>query len=176
MYKYRITNTAARPIFLTEAGRLLQPGDAAPINRLDKGTSELVSAGELRVDEGSFPPYVAPKKPKAKERVSSFDDDEDDAPVKKAAPSTEKAALVIVDKKRSSKVVPLIAAGGEEPADEDVEVMSASTDEDDDLGIPSVTKADIAKGKLADIETPAPVVTAATSGFHDNLRVGKSKN
>lgn len=174
MYKYRVTNTSAdrgpahaRPIFLTEAGRLLQPGDAAPINRLDKGTSELVDCRDLKVEEGAFPPYVPPKKAKV------VDKDDDDAPRPKAAPSTERATLVTVDKRKSSKVVPLRAAGADDEDASEAEVLAASSDDEDDLDIPSVTKADVAKGKLEDLVDPRPTPIAAVAGFHDNLRVGK---
>lgn len=176
MYKYRITNTSAdrgaahaRPIFLTEAGRLLQPGDVAPINRLDKGTSELVDCHDLKIEEGSFPPYTPPKKAK----VVVKDDDDDDAPRPKAKQSTEKASLVTVDKRKSSKIVPLRAVGDDDEAADEAEVLSSSTDDDDDLGIPAVTKADVAKGKLEDLVDPTPAPSAAVAGFRDNLRVGK---
>jgi hypothetical protein len=159
MFKYRVTNTSgardagahARPIFLTEAGRLLQPGDAAPINRLDKGTQQLIDAGELKVEEGAFPPYVPPKKKKAVES-----DDEDDRP-KKAAAADEKVGFRDVQtgkNRKNDKVVPLRAAGADAEKKDEPEILAASTD-DDDLGVPSVTKADVvSKTGLPDLVEP----------------------
>lgn len=184
MFKYRVTNTSgardagahARPIFLTEAGRLLQPGDAAPVNRLDKGTQRLVDAGELTVEEGAFPPYVPPKKKKPIE----VDDDDDDRPKKQASPANEKVGFRDVQtgkNRKNDKVVPLRAAGAEEEEAEEQEVMAASTDDEEDLGIPSVTKADVvSKTGLPDLVDPAPKPSAAAAGFNDNFHVGKSKN
>lgn len=189
MFKLRITNTSAerddgqfaRPIFLTEAGRLLQPGEAAPANRLNKGTDELVDCGDLKVEEGNFPAFVEAKKKKPVVE----DDDEDDRPkVTKStvADKSEKATLVTVDRKRSSKIIPMVAAGGDQKEDQegDKDVMKAGGD-DDDLDIPAVTKADLGTGTgLKDPEPssskppPAPKVTGA--GFHDNHNVGKPRN
>jgi len=184
MFKYRVTNTSgardagahARPIFLTEAGRLLQPGDAAPVNRLDKGTQQLVDAGELKVEEGAFPPYVPPKKKKPVE----VDDDDDDRP-KKAAAANEKVGFRDVQtgkNRKNDKVLPLRAAGAEDEDKEEPEILAASTDDDEDLGISAVTKADVvSKTGLPDLVDPTPKpVSAAVAGFHDNLHVGKSKN
>jgi hypothetical protein len=179
MFKYRLTNTSrergaahARPIFLTEAGRLLQPGDAAPINRLDKGTQELIDIGDLKMETGDYPPYVAPKKPKPK-RV---DDDDFDRP-KKAAPSDEKVGFRDVQtgkNRKNDKVVPLPTAGAEPEKAEEGDAMSASTDDDDDLGIPAVTKNDVvSKTGLKDLDDPSSSSSAAVGGFHDNLHVGK---
>lgn len=182
MFKYRVTNTSgmrdagahARPIFLTEAGRLLQPGDAAPVNRLDKGTQQLVEAGELKVEEGAFPPYVPPKK-------KPVEDDDDDQPKKMAAPTHEKAGFRDVQtgkNRKNDKVVPLRAAGADDEQKGGEDVLAASTDEEEDLGIPSVTKADVvSKTGLPDLVDPTPKpASPAVAGFHDNLHVGKSKN
>lgn len=180
MFKYRVTNTSgerehgahARPIFLTEAGRLLQPGDVAPINRLDKGTQEIIERGDLRLEEGDFPAYVPPKKPKPKPR----DDDDDDQPRTSARKVEDKTPAKFHDVKagQNKKSVPMIAPGAQdEPEKEDEEVLSASTagdDEPDD--IPAVTKADLGKkDEDADEDDSAP--SAAAAGFTDNFRVGK---
>jgi len=72
MPKYKITNTSpasekgARNVFLTEAGRLLKPGEHCVVNRVDSGTLAQAEAGLLRVEEGSFAaPPIFPEEPLA---------------------------------------------------------------------------------------------------------------
>lgn len=58
--KYNVTNVStssdkgARSVFLTEAGKLLQPGEAITCNRIDNGTWGLEKAGILKIEEGNF--------------------------------------------------------------------------------------------------------------------------
>ena len=92
MPKYKLTNTSAqtkkkRAIFLTEAGRLLKPGEHAVVNRLDKGTELLVNSGALKKEEGDF------------EKPPIFTPEEEARLAGKKAPSTpeEKAAQEVAD-------------------------------------------------------------------------------
>jgi hypothetical protein len=58
--KYNVTNVSthsdkgARSVFLTEAGKLLKPGEAISCNRIDSGTWGLEKAGLLKIEEGNF--------------------------------------------------------------------------------------------------------------------------
>jgi len=60
MYKKKVTNNTAkspkgkRAIFLSEVGKLLQPGASFALNRIGPGTQRLIDAGDLQVDEGEF--------------------------------------------------------------------------------------------------------------------------
>jgi regulator of protease activity HflC (stomatin/prohibitin superfamily) len=81
MAKYKITNTSQkhsdgkRNIFLTEAGKLIKPGEHCLCNRLDSGTQSLVDAKILSVEEGDFtiPSIFADTAPAAKEDTSVAD-------------------------------------------------------------------------------------------------------
>jgi len=59
--KYNVTNVSAqsdksaRAVFLTEAGKLLAPGDSISCNRIDRGTWGLRDGGLLKIEEGDFP-------------------------------------------------------------------------------------------------------------------------
>lgn len=68
--KYKVTNTTqlseggARNVFITEAGKLIKPGETCVCNRLDGGTKRLADAKALQIDEGAFePPPVFKKEP-----------------------------------------------------------------------------------------------------------------
>jgi hypothetical protein len=73
--KYNVTNVSAssekgaRSVFLTEAGRLLKPGEKVPVNRVDAGTWVLEKDGVLKIEEGDFEPLpiFPPKAPPAPE-------------------------------------------------------------------------------------------------------------
>ena len=72
MPKYRVTNVSqtqengGRNVFLTEAGKLLRPGESCLINRFGEGTSRLRDSGVLKIDEGAFaPPSLFKKDPVA---------------------------------------------------------------------------------------------------------------
>jgi hypothetical protein len=60
MARFKITNNSQkhsdgkRNIFLTEAGKLIKPGEHCLCNRLDNGTQSLVDAGILAVEQGDF--------------------------------------------------------------------------------------------------------------------------
>jgi hypothetical protein len=81
MAKFKITNTSQkhsdgkRNIFLTEAGKLIKPGEHCLCNRLDNGTQSLVDAGILSCQEGDFtlPSIFADTAPVTKEDTSVAD-------------------------------------------------------------------------------------------------------
>lgn len=111
MLKYRITNVSGQdgkgghPKFVIEAGTLLQPGEAIPVSRVDKGT---YLDKEFQIEEGEFermPPTVV-KKPVV------VDDDDDDEGV----PSVdEKGPGVLVTASSKKKSVPLVATTSSVP-------------------------------------------------------------
>lgn len=95
MANFKITNTSAsggrgpRSIFLTEAGRLLKPGETCVVNRLDRGTEALAKSGALKVEKGTFekPPIFTPEEEARLAGVSSPEDHEE----KKAAEAKARA-------------------------------------------------------------------------------------
>ena len=67
--RYKVTNTSQlsddgkRNVFLTEAGKLIKPGESCVCNRLDNGTKRLADAKVLKIEEGKFsaaPLFVKP--------------------------------------------------------------------------------------------------------------------
>jgi hypothetical protein len=60
MPRFKITNESQkhsegkRNVFLTEAGKLIKPGEHCLCNRLDNGTQSMIDAGILSKQEGSF--------------------------------------------------------------------------------------------------------------------------
>lgn len=69
MPKFKVTNTSQksgspRNIFLTEAGKMIKPGEHCVCNRLDSGTQAQVDAGILGLEEGDFVlPSIFDEKP-----------------------------------------------------------------------------------------------------------------
>lgn len=68
--KYKVTNTSQlseggkRNVFVTEAGKLIKPGEHCVCNRLDNGTRKQADAKVLKIEEGEFPaPPLFPKEP-----------------------------------------------------------------------------------------------------------------
>jgi hypothetical protein len=67
--KFKVTNTSQlsaggkRNIFLTEAGKLIKPGESCVCNRLDAGTKRNADAKVLKVEEGDFAAPALFKKP-----------------------------------------------------------------------------------------------------------------
>lgn len=64
--RYRITNTSKnppKPIFLVEAGKLLQPGESCLAARVDEGTRKQESVGDIKIEEGRFQPAPPPPPP-----------------------------------------------------------------------------------------------------------------
>lgn len=150
MHKYKVKNTSKAAVFLTEAGRLLRPGEEISVARIDKGTRE---DKRLQITTGEFtPPAPVIKAPK-----KVVEDDEETNAVTKATVQDSSPAE-LVDRKRASKSVPLVAAGGENDAGEhegEHEKVAAATDGHHDDELESlIPKAE----KPADKEEPA--------GFH----------
>ena len=88
MPRFKVTNTSQKKVkggknyFLTEAGKLIKPGEHLVCNRLDNGTRQLVDAGFLGLEEGDFKlPSIFDddkKKPASEPEKSVWDDDNDD--------------------------------------------------------------------------------------------------
>ena len=151
MLKYRVTNVTARDgkpgraKFIVEAGRLLQPGDSAPVNRLGRETRD---DPDLEVQEGDFPPIVdAPKK-----QPPAVDDDDDDVPAPPKRAKEEAGPARLVTAVRGRKIVPL----NPEPAKE---VASAATESNDD--------APLMADELDDEIPSAKAPVAGLGGFVD---------
>lgn len=81
MYKKKVTNTShesvhgARAIFLTEAGKLLKPGESCVLNRLNSGTERLVTSKLLTVEDGAFekaPLFPKEEKPPKKAPIQKI--------------------------------------------------------------------------------------------------------
>ena len=121
MPKYKVTNTSHssskgnRNVFLTEAGKLLKPGEHCVCNRLDNGTRAMAKAGILKVEEGSFarPPIFPPK--------------EDEKVDNSAAEAAEKARLEAEAKAQAeAKAKAKAAAEAEAKAKAEAEAEAAS--------------------------------------------------
>ena len=73
MPKFKITNISqthkdgAKNFFLTEAGKLIKPGEHCVCNRLDNGTQAQIDAGLMKCEQGDFklPSIFDEDKPKA---------------------------------------------------------------------------------------------------------------
>jgi membrane protein involved in colicin uptake len=67
--KFKIINTSQlseggkRNVFVTEAGKLLKPGDHCVCNRVDAGTRRQADAKVLKIEEGNFQAAALFKKP-----------------------------------------------------------------------------------------------------------------
>jgi hypothetical protein len=144
MLKFRVTNVTAkdgktgRAKFLVEAGRLLQPGECAPVNRLVQGTRE---DPDLFIEEGEFNSIpTAPRK-------QVVDDEDEDAPPIKVEPGA--AQLVTAAKAR--KVVPL-NPGVEDDAP--AAAATASKSDDEPLSRDSLDD-DVKPAKASEDQAPA---------------------
>ena len=90
--KYNVTNVSAhsdkgaRAVFLTEAGKLLKPGDAISCNRIDNGTWGLEKAGLLKIEQGNFAqaPIFTDKPPVVPEDETATGPKPEDIVVRKA--------------------------------------------------------------------------------------------
>lgn len=88
MPRFKVTNTSQKKVkggknyFLTEAGKLIKPGEYLVCNRLDNGTRQLIDTGFLGLEEGDFKlPSIFDddkKKPDSEPKKSVWDDDDDD--------------------------------------------------------------------------------------------------
>ena len=110
--KYNVTNVSAdsekgaRGVFLTEAGRLLKPGESVPVNRIDPGTWGLEKAGVLKISEGDFAPLpIFPSKPapEPEEPELPTGPREEDVAVRKAEQAAMDQRLAEVAKTESVK-------------------------------------------------------------------------
>jgi len=133
MLKYRVTNISAsskkgaRNVFLTEAGKLLKPGDKCPVNRLDKGTMVLVDAGVLKLEEGSFAPTpIFPESEPAKQAS-----DDGAAKAKAEAEAKEKAKAEILAKAKAEAEAKALAEAEAASAEETDSDESSSADDAD---------------------------------------------
>lgn len=159
-HKYLVKNISKVPVFLAEAGRLLQPGGETTAGRLDQTTR---NDPRLSVQEGDFDLSVIGKVTTEKQRYEDEDEDELEAPKAKAV---ETGPAKLSDVKHQSKVVPLTAeptrassAADEAPDDDDDKPLSK--DELDDE-IPTASKPED-KGEDDDKdEEPAGFVTRTT--------------
>ena len=111
--KYNVTNVSAhsdkgeRSVFLTEAGKLLKPGEAISCNRIDSGTWGLEKAGILKIEEGNFaqaPLFVVPPPAPAEDETPTAPKPEDVAARKaEAAAMDQRIAAAKAAEEKASK-------------------------------------------------------------------------
>jgi hypothetical protein len=157
MLKFRVTNVTARDgkagraKFLVEAGRLLQPGECTPVNRLVQGTRE---DADLLIEEGEFHPI-----PTAPRKQVMDEDDENGEPIK-----FEAGAAQLVTTTPTSRSVPLNPGADDDagdvpqsakaddgplssdPLDDEIKSAKASSDEAP-VGFADATPAKASGGK-----------------------------
>lgn len=143
MYKKKVTNVSAsskkgaRPIFLTEVGKLLKPGESCVLNRMSPGTERRVTEGLLKVEDGSYkreplftaeqPTEPAKRTPVAVEVAPPAPQPKvEAAPEEPPAPQPEPAAPSV-----SMKVVEVEAPAEAEAAPEEADADSPSESESD---------------------------------------------
>jgi len=129
MAKFKITNTSQkhsdgkRNIFLTEAGKLIKPGEHCLCNRLDSGTQTLVDSKILSVEEGDFtiPSIFADTAP-----VSKSDTSDADAAAKTAEADKAAADKAAADKAAAEDKAAADAAAAEDKAAADKAAADAA--------------------------------------------------
>jgi hypothetical protein len=147
MDKYKVTNTSqrtekgARNVFITEAGKLLKPGESCVVNRLDNGTKAQGESGLLHIEQGAFSlapiftkePLPAPQAPtssaveasaKAAEEARAMDER-----IAAAKAEEAKAASIAAEAERAKAEAEEDALAAKAAAEEEVSDSSNSDDE-----------------------------------------------
>ena len=133
MAKFKITNESQkhsegkRNVFLTEAGKLIKPGEHCVCNRLDNGTQSMVDAGILSVEQGDFviPSVFADTTP------PKADTSDADAAAKAAADAKAASDAKAAEQKAAADAAEAEAKAAADAAAADVDANANATADED---------------------------------------------